>query len=147
MHMARVYVSAVMNATLDQAWAYLRDFGALGNYHPWFQNSSILDGKAPDQVGCVRRFELRDGGGHLLEQLLMLSDDEHRCRYKINHIDANWKNYVAEMHLLPVTEGDKCFGEWWAEWDVPPEEEAEAVERVKGTFRTFFECVDKAHAR
>src|ERR1044071_6778900 len=107
--MARVYVSAVMNATLEQAWAYLRDFGALGHYHPYFQNSSILDGKSPDQVGCVRRFEVRDGGGYLLEQLLLLSDDEHRCRYRILHIDANWKNYVAEMHLLPVTEGGKCF--------------------------------------
>ena len=143
--MTRVYVSAVMNATLEQAWAFLRDFGALGNYHPFFQNSFIEDGKPADQVGCVRRFEVREGG-YLREQLLMLADDEHRCRYRILHIDANWKNYVAEMHLLPVTEGDKCFGEWWAEFEVPPAEEAEAVERVKGTFRTFFECVDRAHA-
>ena len=69
-------------------------------------------------------------------------DDTHRCRYRILHIDADWTNYVAEMHLLPITEGNRCFGEWWAEWDVPADQEAEAVERVKGTFRTFFECVD-----
>jgi hypothetical protein len=141
--MARVYVSAVMNATLEQAWFYLRDFGALGNYHPLFQNSSIEDGKPADQVGCVRRFEVRSGG-YLREQLLALSDDEHRCRYRILHIDANWRNYVAEMHLLPVTEGNRCFGEWWAEFEVPPEEEADAVARVEETFRTFFECVDQA---
>ena len=42
---------------------------------------------------------------YLREQLLALSDDEHRCRYKILHIDADWTNYVAEMHLLPITEG------------------------------------------
>ena len=30
--MARVYVSAVMNATLGEAWSFLRDFGALGRY-------------------------------------------------------------------------------------------------------------------
>jgi hypothetical protein len=144
--MARVYVSAVMNATLEEAWSFLRDFGALGNYHPFFRNSTIEDGKPADQVGCVRRFEVREGG-YLREQLLMLSDDEHRCRYRILHIDANWKNYVAEMHLLPVTEGNRCFGEWWAEFEVPPEEEAAAVERVAGTFRTFFACVDQAHAR
>ena len=86
--MARVYVSAVMNATLEEAWAFLRDFGALGNYHPYFENSYIEDGKPADQVGCVRRFTVRDGGGYLREQLLALSDDEHRCRYKILHIDA-----------------------------------------------------------
>jgi hypothetical protein len=143
--MARVYVSAVMNATLEQAWSFLRDFGALGNYHPFFQNSFIEEGKPADQVGCVRRFEVRTGG-YLREQLLALSDDEHRCRYRILHIDANWRNYVAEMHLLAVTEGNQCFGEWWAEFEVPAQEEAEAVERVKGTFRTFFECVDQAFA-
>lgn len=140
--MARVYVSAVMNATLEQAWGYLRDFGRLGEYHPFFTNSYIEDGKPSDQVGCVRHFSVRDGGGTLREQLLALSDDTHRCRYKILHIDAPWQNYVAEMHLLPVTEGDRCFGEWWAEWDVPAELEADAVARVEGTFRTFFQCVD-----
>lgn len=144
--MTRVYVSAVMNATLEQAWGLLRDFGALGNYHPMFQNSFIEDGRPADQVGCVRRFEVR-GGGYLREQLLMLSDDEHRCRYRILHIDANWRDYVAEMHLLPVTEGNRCFGEWWAEFEVPKDEEADAVSRVQATFRTFFECVDQAYAR
>jgi hypothetical protein len=143
--MARVYVSAVMNATLGEAWSFLRDFGALGRYHPMFQNSSIEDGKPADQVGCVRRFEVR-AGGYLREQLLALSDDEHRCRYRILHIDANWRNYVAEMHLLPVTEGNRCFGEWWAEFEVPPQEEADAVARVEDTFRTFFQCVDQAFA-
>lgn len=145
--MARVYVSAVMNATLDEAWSVLRDFGALGNYHPFFENSLIEDGKLADQVGCVRHFTVRDGGGYLREQLLALSDDEHRCRYKILHIDADWTNYVAEMHLLPITEGKQCFGEWWAEWEVPVDQEAAAVERVAATFRTFFACVDAHYHR
>ena len=140
--MARVYVSAVMNASRQEAWSFLRDFGALGNYHPFFENSYIEDGKPSDQIGCVRRFTVRDGGGYLREQLQAQSDDEHRCRYKILHIDADWKNYVAEMHLLPITEGNQCFGEWWAEFDVPTDQEAEACERVAGTFRTFFECVN-----
>lgn len=144
--MARVYVSAVMNATLEQAWSLLRDFGALGDYHPYFENSFIEDGKPSDQVGCIRNFTGRDGGGVIREHLLALSDDEHRCRYTILEVDTDWKNYIAEMHLLPVTEGNRCFGEWWAEWDVPAEEEAAALDRVKGTFRTFFECVDQKFA-
>jgi len=144
--MARVYVSAVMNATLEQAWGLLRDFGALGNYHPYFKNSFIEDSRPADQVGCIRNFTARDGGGIIRERLLALSDDEHRCRYAIIQVDADWKNYVAEMHLLPVTEGNRCFGEWWAEWDLPTDQEAAALERVKSTFRTFFECVDRQFA-
>lgn len=141
--MARVYVSAVMNATLEQAWSLLRDFGALGNYHPYFEKSFIEDGQPADKVGCVRNFTARDGGGVIRERLLALSDDEHRCRYTIIQVDADWRHYVAEMHLLPVTEGQRCFGEWWAEWQVPAEQEADAVARVEGTFRAFFECVDR----
>ena len=143
--MARVYVSAVMNATLEQAWGLLRDFSALGNYHPFFDNSFIEDGRPADQVGCIRNFKARDGGV-IREKLLALSDDEHRCRYAILEVVADWKNYVAEMHLLPVTEGQRCFGEWWAEWEVPADQEAAAAERVAATFRTFFECVDRQFA-
>lgn len=141
--MARVYVSAVMDATLDEAWGMLRDFGALGNYHPFFENSYIEDGLPPDQVGCVRHFTVRDGGGYLRERLLELSDYEHRCTYEILHIDADWRNYVAQMQLFPVTESNQCFGQWWATFDVPPEQEAEACQRVADTFRIFFECVSQ----
>jgi hypothetical protein len=144
--MARVYVSAVMNATLEEAWSLLRDFGALGNYHPYFEHSFIEEGLPADQVGCVRNFRGKDGGGVIRERLLALSDDEHRCRYAILEVDADWKNYVAEMHLLPVTEGGRCFGEWWAEWEVPPAQQAEAIARVEGTFRSFFACVDARFA-
>ena len=140
--MARVYVSAVMNATLEQAWGLLRDFGALGNYHPYFENSFIEGGEPADRIGCVRNFKARDGG-IIRERLLALSDAEHRCRYSIIEVDADWRDYVAEMHLLRVTEGGRCFGEWWAEWQVPAEQEAAAMARVEGTFRTFFECVDQ----
>ena len=74
--MARVYVSAAMNATIDQAWSFLRDFGALGNYHPYFEKSYIEDGKPSDQVGCVRHFTVRDGGGYLRGGAIAL--DNHR---------------------------------------------------------------------
>ena len=141
--MARVYVSDVMQATLEQAWGMLRDFGDLGNYHPYFENSYIEDSLAPDQVGCVRHFSVREDGGTLRERLLELSDLDHRCTYEILHIDADWRNYVAQMHLLPITETGQCFGEWWATFDVPADQEAEAVERVANTFRIFFQCVNE----
>ena len=141
--MARVYVSAVMKASLEQAWGMLRDFGDLGNYHPFFEKSYIEDGLPADRIGCVRNFTTWDDGGILRERLLGLSDREHRCTYEIIQIDADWRNYVAEMHLLPITETGQCFGEWWAEFDVPPDQEAQAVERVAATFRIFFECVDQ----
>lgn len=139
--MARVYVSAVMDASLEQAWGMLRDFGDLGNYHPFFEKSYIEDEWPADRVGCVRNFRVREDGGMLRERLLELSDRDFRCTYEIIHIDAPWTNYVAQMQLFPVTESGQCFGQWWAEFDVPAEQEEEAVRRVADTFRIFFRCV------
>src|SRR5690606_11438332 len=122
----RVLVSAVMDATLEQAWGMLRDFGDLGNYHPFFRDSYIEDGRPADQVGCVRHFTVREDGGVLRERLLELSDRDHRCTYEIIQIDADWTDYVAQMQLFPVTESGQCFGLWWAEFQVPEDQRAQA---------------------
>jgi hypothetical protein len=56
-------------------------------------------------------------------------------------------NYVATLKLTPVTDGDRTFAEWWAEFDCPPEREATlarsigdgvfqaALDSLKGRFR------------
>ena len=145
--MARVYVSAAMNATIDQAWSFLRDFGALGNYHPYFEKSYIEDGKPSDQVGCVRNFFTHEGG-HIREELLTLSDREHVCAYRILEATLPVQNYVAEMRLKPVTEGNKCFGEWWADYDVAAADAESVHQTVSDTFRFAFEgAVKVANSR
>ena len=85
---------------------------------------------------CARR-------RRLLRRLLDLSTAICRCTYEILHIDAEWRNYVAQMQLLPVTESNQCFGQWWATFDVPADQEVEACQRVADTFRIFFQCVDQ----
>jgi hypothetical protein len=60
--MARVYVSAVMDVPIEQAWGVLRDFNALPVYHRFFAKSDIEGGKPSDQIGCVRSFYNHEGG-------------------------------------------------------------------------------------
>ncbi len=136
--MARVYVSAVMDIPLDQAWGVLRDFNALPVYHPFFSRSEIEGGRPSDQIGCVRNFHTHDGG-HIREELLTLSDREHVCAYRILEATLPVRNYVAEMRLKPVTEGDRTFGEWWAEYDVADQDAAQVHQTVSDTFRFAFE--------
>src|SRR5690554_3670092 len=69
--MTRVYVSAVMPITLEQAWSVLRDFNGLPNYHPFFVKSYIEDGKPADKIGCIRHFHDHDGNA-IREELLSL---------------------------------------------------------------------------
>jgi hypothetical protein len=136
--MARVYVSAVMDISLAEAWAVLRDFNALPIYHPFFSKSEIEGGRPADQIGCVRTFHTREGG-HIREELLTLSDREHVCAYRILEATLPVRNYVAEMRLKTITEGGKTFGEWWAEYDVADGDAASVHQTVSDTFRLAFE--------
>ena len=140
--MARVYISAVMDIPLGEAWAVLRAFNALPVYHPFFSKSDIEDGKPSDQIGCVRNFYTHEGG-HIREELLTLSDREHVCCYRIIEATLPVQNYVAEMRLKTITEGNKTFGEWWAEYEVA-DKDAESVHQiVSDTFRLAFEGAAK----
>jgi len=140
--MARVYISAVMDVPLGEAWSVLRDFNALPVYHPFFSKSEIEGGKPSDQIGCVRNFHTHEGG-HIREELLTLSDREHVCCYRILEATLPVQNYVSEMRLKTITEGDKTFGEWWAEYDVADEDAVSVHQIVSDTFRFAFEGAAK----
>jgi uncharacterized protein YndB with AHSA1/START domain len=129
--MTEVYASSVLAAPADRVWATLRDFNGLPDWHPAIAESRI-EGNAPsDQVGCVRAFRLQDGG-FLREQLLALSDYDLSVTYSILESPMGVENYVATLKLTPVTDGARTFIEWSAEFDCPPEREAELVEQIGG---------------
>ncbi len=136
--MARVYVSAVMDIPIAEAWGVLRDFNALPVYHPFFAKSEIEGGRPSDQIGCVRDFYTHEGG-RIREELLTLSDRDYTCCYRILEASLPVQNYVAEMRLIPITEGNKTFGDWWAEYDVADKDAAQVFQTVSDTFRFAFE--------
>jgi hypothetical protein len=105
-------------------WNLVRDFNALPRWHPAIAASEIEDGRAADQVGCVRRFTRRSDGGLLREQLLALSDTDHTLTYNILVSPMPVANYVATMRFTPVTVGNSTFAEWWAQFDVTQGPEA-----------------------
>jgi hypothetical protein len=127
--MARVYVSGVIDAPVDKVWAYARDFNGHGEWHPLIAESVIEDGRPSDQVGCIRNFNLTNGG-NLREQLLSFSDLERSFTYNILVSPMPIQNYVATFHCLPVTEGDKTFVEWYANFDVSEAHEGQIRHQV-----------------
>ena len=127
--MPHVYISAVIPAALTKVWPIIRDFNALPEWHPAIAISQIEDGLSASQVGCVRHFELQDGGV-IREQLLALSDMRHRCSYSILESPLGVENYKATLQLTRVTESDACFAEWWADFDCAPDREAELVDLI-----------------
>ena len=141
--MARVYVSTVVNARNDRVWQRVRDFNGLPNWHPRIVQSRIEQDQAADKVGCVRNFRL-DGGGTIREKLLGLSDYEYACTYSILESPMGVENYVATLRLTPITDGDRTFVEWTAEFDCPPEREAELVASIgSGVFQGGFDALKR----
>ena len=139
--MALVYASSVIAAPAARVWETVRDFNGLPNWHPAIAESRIESGAPADQVGCIRAFRLRDGG-FIRERLLALSDYDFSCSYAILESPMGVENYVATLKLTPITDGDRTFAEWSAEFDCAPEREAELVELIgTGVFQGGFDAL------
>ena len=142
--MIRVYVSSVIDAPAERVWARVRDFVGMPQWHPLIRDSRIEDGLASDQVGCIRHFHLRDGG-LIRERLLSLSDYDYTFVYEIVESPMGVSNYVASLKLIPVTDGNRCFGEWSAEFDCASGREAELSELIgQGVFQAGFDALKRA---
>jgi hypothetical protein len=142
--MARVYVSGIIDAPVDKVWAYARDFNGHGEWHPLIAESSIEEGRPSDQVGCVRNFNLTNGG-NLREQLLSFSDLDRSFTYNIIVSPMPIQNYIATFHCLPVTEGNQTFVEWHANFDVSEEHETQIKQQVgRDTFAAGIKALEAA---
>lgn len=127
--MARVFISTVINAPAAKVWEQVRDFNGLPKWHPRIRDSRIEDGLPSDRVGCIRNFNLQNGD-NIREKLLGLSDYDLFCTYAILDSPMPLTDYVATLRLTPITDGNRCFAEWSAEFDCAPEAEADLVSGI-----------------
>jgi len=139
--MTQVYASSVIGAPAERVWAAIRDFNGLPDWHPLIAESRIEGGAPADQVGCVRAFRLTDGD-FIRERLLALSDYDFSYTYSILESPMGVENYVATLKLTPITDGARTFAEWSAEFDCPPEREAELIASIgNDVFQGGFESL------
>jgi len=125
----RVRRSAVIDAPIARVWEVLRDFNSHSLWHPAVGESRIENGEAPDQVGCVRSFFLKDGN-HIREQLLALSDRDYVSTYCILDATLPMKDYVAIVQLKNITDGNRTFWHWESTFGTPRGREREFAELV-----------------
>ncbi|MFN4171455.1 MAG: SRPBCC family protein [Pseudorhodobacter sp.] len=144
--MARVYVSSVIDAPAVKVWERVRDFNGLPRWHPRIRDSRIENGEPADRVGCIRDFHLQNGD-RIREKLLGLSDYDYFCTYSILESPMPLTDYIATLRLTPVTDGDKTFVEWTAEFDCAPEAEADLVAGIGGNvFQAGFDALKRQMA-
>ena len=141
--MARVYISSVINAPANRVWSLIRNFNGLPDWHPAVAESYIEGGNPPDQISCVRSFSLQDGG-RIRERLLALSDYDFSCVYSILESPLGVQNYVANLKLIPITDGERTFAEWSAEFECAKKQEIELSKKIgQGVFQEGFEALKK----
>lgn len=141
--MPRVYVSSVIEAPASTVWERIRDFNALPRWHPRIRDSRIENGEPPDRVGCVRDFHLQNGD-RIRERLLGLSDFDMFCTYSILESPMPITDYVATIRLTPITDGDRTFAEWTAEFECTPEMAAELVTGIgQNVFQAGFDALKR----
>ncbi len=141
--MPRVYVSSVIAASAPKVWARVRDFNGLPSWHPRIRHSRIENGEPSDKVGCVRDFHLQNDD-RIRERLLGLSDYDMFQTYSILESPMPLSDYVATLRLTPITDGDRTFIEWTAEFSCAPENEQDLVSGIgSNVFQAGFDALKR----
>ena len=141
--MVKVYASSVVHSPADRVWAGIRDFNGLPAWHPLIAESRIEGNLPSDKVGCIRQFRTRDGGV-IREQLLALSDYDLSCTYSILESPMNVTNYIATLRLAPITDGNRTFAEWTAEFECDHGREKELAAQIgHGVFQAGFDALKR----
>ncbi|MCW2886769.1 MAG: MxaD family protein [Streptosporangiaceae bacterium] len=109
--MAKLTESTLVDAPAAAVWALIRDFNGLSTWSTSMPPSVIEEGKAADQVGCVRRFEV-NGKLFARERLLALDDLSLTQTYTIVESAMSLHDYLGSLHVTPVTDEDRCVVEW-----------------------------------
>ena len=111
-----VYISDIIDAPIEKVWGVMRDFNEMPSYHPGIRESIIEGDDRSDRVGCVRRLTL--GEGYVRERLLCMDDWNYAFTYEIIDGTLPVRGYIAGVRLHRVTEGNRTFAEWWADFEV-----------------------------
>jgi len=133
----KIRTSSTVSATVDSVWDAIRDFNDLPKWYPSVIKSYIEEGISSDTVGCVRQYE-REDGLTIRERLLGLNDCDRTVSYALLQPNEPMKNYIATMRLLPVTDGNLTYVEWFADFDCDPEQGSTLQHDIEQVFLLGF---------
>ena len=78
------------------------------------------------------------------EELLSLSDYDYSLSYAIIESVLDLDDFVAELKFTPVTDGNRTFCEWTAEFETKPGKEREIANFIsRDIFQAGFDGLKK----
>ena len=127
--MPELVTSTVVGGPVSEVWALLRDFAAIGDWHPALPPAEIENGPA-DRVGSVRVFPL--AGGH--RETLVALNDQHRAiafTFADHAAGLPVRRYVSTITARPVTVSDHTYVEWSSRFDCDEADEDTTIAQIR----------------
>ena len=138
--MARAYYSTVFEQPARDIWQVIRDFNSYPVWVGGAGESRIEDGKSGDAVGAVRNVLYQ--GRQIRQRLLAQSDVERSQTYEFCEAPTlPMTGFRATLRVTPVTDGDRAFVEWWADFDCETARRGELAEILRGWFGKWLESL------
>ena len=138
--MARAYYSTVFEQSARDIWQIIRDFNSYPVWVGGAGESRIEDGKSGDAVGAVRNVLYQ--GRQIRQRLLAQSDVERSQTYEFCEAPTlPMTGFRATLRITPVTDGDRAFVEWWADFDSEVARRGELTETLRGWFGKWLESL------
>ena len=138
--MARAYYSTVFEQPARDIWQVIRDFNSYPVWVGGAGESRIEDGKSGDAVGAVRNVLYQ--GRQIRQRLLAQSDVERSQTYEFCEAPTlPMTGFRATLRVTPVTDGDRAFVEWWADFDCEADRRGELAEILRGWFGKWLESL------
>jgi hypothetical protein len=137
-----VYVSSVIDAGGRHGVVAHPRLQRLPLWHPAIADSRI-ENNAAQRPGRLHPPLPHPDGGMIRERLLALRL-RLQCTYEILESPMGVENYVATLKLTPVTDGNRCFAEWSAEFDCAEGRERELTQQIgQGVFQGGFDALKR----
>lgn len=129
-----------IKASVDKAWAAVKDFDSLPKWHPGFASDELTSG-SNGKVGAMRKLTIKDGPV-IVERLTAYDEAAHSYHYRIVESPLPITDYESRIAVHPLTNGMTVVA-WSGTFkrkntsDNPPEAESDAgvIKLVKGVYR------------
>jgi Polyketide cyclase / dehydrase and lipid transport len=124
-----VTASTVVETPPDEVWRLLRDFAAIGDWHPYLPPVRVENGPA-DRIGATRVFPTPQGEHR--ETLLALDDLDRTTTFRFDDTAGlPVRDYVATIRVLDAGDGGRALVVWSARFDCDAADEATVVVQVR----------------
>jgi predicted cupin superfamily sugar epimerase len=139
---ADIRETEIIDASADEIWSIISDFNALPKWHPAILDSFIEEGKSNGNIGCVRNFNLKNNGGNIREELMILDSEEFLVKYKILDCPMPLSNYEAILKLEQLDSKTKIT--WECHFDCHQKNKIHLKEAIRSNiFQGGFEALRK----